>query len=403
MAWEKKPTITILCISHLEWTDTLFQRPQQVMLRLSRTHKVIYYKEWAFKEWVRGKANSSKIGATWSNMNANLTVCDFVMPLPRFRNRLKIFEDIGHWLVFRQLQPLLEEKPNSRLILWYYFPIFFELATLLEPDLVIYECMDNYVALSQGTPGSILALLKKREAKLLERADVVFYGSRTLMDERPVHRHKSHHFPTGVDMEHFAQAMKRQTLLPADIKGLKRPILGYWGAVDQRIDYAVLDNCARQRPDWSIVLIGPMVTISERDIAQFLALPNVHWLGPKTYQDLPVYARAFDICMLPFKTTDEGKYLNPTKTLEYLATGKPVISTKIPEVERFYSDTVMVAQSAFDFVRKSEIILAREHDPLEKEKRMAKARGHSWDAMAEQMEGIANAELGGVDSTRFRP
>jgi len=163
--------------------------------------------------------------------------------------------------------------------------------------------------------------------------------------------------------------------------------------VDQRIDYAVLEHCARQRPDWSIVLVGPMVTISERDVASFLALPNVHWLGPKTYQDLPPYARAFDICLLPFKTTDEGKYLNPTKTLEYLAAGRPVVSTNIPEIGRFYSDTVAVAQSGSDLARKCESILAREPDPVEQERGLAKARGHSWDAMVDQMENIATAAL----------
>jgi len=389
MATSKKPKATIVCISHLEWTDTLFQRPQQVMSRLSKRHHVIYYKEWAFREWIHGKAAPGSIAGLCRKVNSSLAICDFAMPLPRFRNHLKLFEDIGHWLALRRIRSLIGEDFGGPLILWYYFPVFLELIRSLGPDRVVYECMDNYVALSHNTPGSIVAGVKEREARLLQRADIIFYGSQTLMDERSGHRHKSRHFPTGVDTEHFARGMEGQAPLPADIKGLQKPMLGYWGAVDQRIDYAVLDRCARQRPDWSIVLIGPMVTISERDISSFLALPNVHWLGPKAYQELPRYARAFDICMLPFKTTDEGKYLNPTKTLEYLAAGRPVVSTKIPEIERFYSDMVAVAQSGSDLVRKCESILAREPDPVEQDRRLAKAKGHSWNAMVDQMEKIA--------------
>ena len=383
------PPYAILCVSHLEWTDTLFQRPQQVMLRLSKRHRVIYFKEWAFKEWVRGRSNSKRIGATCFKVNSNLTVCDFVMPLPRFRNRIKVFETFGHRLAFRQIRKLIGKDAQAPIVLWYYFPMFLELSKFLAPDFIVYECMDNYVALSQRLPNSVIALLKKREASLLEKADVIFYGSKTLMDDRSAYAYKSHHFPTGVDTEHFSRSMSLTNPVPADIANLKRPILGYWGAVDQRIDYAVLEHCARQRPNWSIVLMGPMVTISKRDISIFLDLPNVHWLGPKTYGDLPEYARIFDICMLPFKRTDEGKYLNPTKTLEYLATGKPVISTSIPEIEHFFSDTVSIAYNAFDFIVKSEELLAYDNN-VQREKRLTKAKGNSWEAMVEKMESITS-------------
>jgi UDP-galactopyranose mutase len=361
------------------------------MLRLSRKHKVIYFREWSLKEWVKGILK----GKIFRNqrVNANLLVYNFILPLPSLGGKWRSAMSLSKWLSRRKTKALIRQTSGGPLILWYYFPMLLELIDDLEKDhsIVIYECMDNYMALSNNDPEAIktVALPEKR---LLQKAEIIFYGSQTLMDSRPSYRNRSHHFPTGVDAEHFAQAMDLHRSLPFDIERIKRPILGYWGAVDQRIDYAVLDFCARQRPDWSIVLLGPIVTISERDLDSFLGLPNVHWLGPKTYQELPNYARAFDLCVLPFKTTDEGKYLNPTKTLEYLATGKPIISTSIPEIERFYSDTVAVAYSEVEFVKMSEELLG-EGGRLEQDKRLAKAKGNSWEMMVAAMENIVERTL----------
>jgi glycosyltransferase involved in cell wall biosynthesis len=361
------------------------------MLRLSRHHKVIYFREWSLKEWVKGLLKGKRFTNRW--INHNLLIYNFVLPLPSIGGRWQSAISLNKRLSIRKTKALIRQTRGSCLILWYYFPMLLEVSDELRQDCsaIVYECMDNYMALSNNDPEAFKTIALP-ETRLLEKADVIFYGSRTLMHARPNYRKKSYHFPTGVDTEHFARAMRTRLPLPADIQRLKKPILGYWGAVDQRIDYAVLDYCARQRPDWSIVLIGPMVTISERDIAPFLTLTNVHWLGPKTYWDLPEYARAFDLCILPFKTTDEGKYLNPTKTLEYLATGKPVISTGIPEIEHFYSDTVAVAYSEVEFVKKSEQLLG-EGGRLEQDKRLAKAKGNSWEVMVAAMENIVERTL----------
>ncbi len=212
------------------------------------------------------------------------------------------------------------------------------------------------------------------------------------MDERPAYHAKSHHFPTGVDVDHFARAGDSGGSVPSEIRAIRRPILGYWGAVDHRIDFELLAYAAAARPDWSFVLLGPLVALQRETIDHFLRLPNVYWLGPKLYRDIPEYARAFDVCLLPFKVSDEGRYLNPTKTLEYLATGKPVLSTRIPDVERFYADTVEITGTREEFVEAARCLL--EHDTAEKRaRRVARAQDCSWESMVNAMWSIVDQTI----------
>lgn len=386
---ENTDDFTILCISHLEWTKTLFQRPQQVMLRLSERYNVIYFREWCLKEWIKGILNKKDMKSF--KVNKNFFIFNPVMPLPTLKRKIKIFELLNRWLVTQSLKMTIKRNKIDKIILWFYFPNHLELISKIKAPIIVYECMDNHVALSHNDK-SYAEYIKNKEVYLLDKADVIFYGSKTLMDSRPEYRHKSHHIPTGVDVKHFSKAMDNHLSLPDDIRCITKPILGYWGAVDERIDYKVLHYCATTHPEWSIVLLGPMVKIEQREINFFLNLPNVYLLGPKIYESLPDYARAFDVCLLPFKQTDEGKYLNPTKTLEYLATGKPIVSTKIPDIVQFYYDTVIIASDEKDFVEKLQKALLNDNEE-KRNGRLSTTKGNSWESMVERMEQIVSKEL----------
>lgn len=375
-------TFTIVCISHLEWTETLFQRPQQVALRLSERHKIIFVDELWLKDWVKGLFSKERKNSFW--VNDNLLVYRPLMPLQTLNKKPRFFKYLNKWLVERRLKRMIKRDKTHKLILWFYFPKFLDIINGSNATKIVYECMDNYAALANNNK-SCLEDIEDEESYLLDKADMIFYGAKTLMDSRPEFKHKSCHIPTGVDVGHFSKAMDKKSPVPHDIMHINKPILGYWGAVDERIDYRLLYYCATMGSKYSVVLIGPMIKIEEKDIEFLLNLPNVHWLGPKSYETLPDYARAFDICLLPFKLTDEGKYLNPTKTLEYLATGRPVVSTRIPDIEQFYSDTVSIAFDEEDFLIKIEDALS--YDNEEKRKiRMEKTKGKSWEDMVRKME-----------------
>ncbi len=326
-------------------------------------------------------------------LNANLTVLRECALLPAWGGRLPRFQRFNDRRFVRALCRGVRHVPPSRRILWFYYPRYLELIEALEPSTVVYDCMDNYVAMfsrkNDPAHASAFEALQLQEWALLRRADIVFYGARALMDERPAYRAKSHHFPTGVDVKHFARAARAGRSIAPEIHAIRKPILGYWGAVDNRIDFELLTHAATACPGWSFVLLGPLVTLRRQAIDDFLRLPNVHWLGAKRYQDIPDYAQAFDICLLPFKVTNEGRYLNPTKTLEYLATGKPVLSTRIPDVERFYADTVAITGTHEEFVESARRLL--EHDPAEdRARRVARAQGCSWESMVNGMWSIVD-------------
>jgi UDP-galactopyranose mutase len=385
----------IVCVSHLEWTESLFQRPQQVMRRLSQSHPVLFSYAVAPREWgsmlLRGESVRQRL-----TLSANLTVLRERSLLPAWGGRLPQFQRFNDLRFVRALCRATSHVPPHRRILWYYYPQHLELIDALKPRIVVYECMDNYTALFSGNKdpaqANAFAAVQRDEPPLLQRADIVFYGAHTLMDERPAYRAKSHHIPTGVDVDHFARATTPRGAVPPDICAIPRPMLGYWGAVDNRIDFKLLTYAATTRPDWSFVMLGPLVTLRRDSIDHFLRLPNVHWLGPKLYEDIPDYARAFDVCLLPFKVSDEGRYLNPTKTLEYLATGKPVLSTHIPDVERFYSDTVAIARTRDEFVQIAQQLLERDTETA-RAQRTTKAQNRSWETMVDAMWSLIEREI----------
>lgn len=164
--------------------------------------------------------------------------------------------------------------------------------------------------------------------------------------------------------------------------------------MDNRIDFELLAHAATARPDWSFVLLGPLVTLSRGAIEDFLRLPNVHWLGPKRYKRISDYARTFDVRLMPFKTGDEGRYLNPAETLEYLATGKPVLSTCIPDAERFYRDTVAIARTREEFVQTARRLVEHDTD-AERAQRVAKAQDRSWETMVDGMWSLVERWISG--------
>jgi glycosyltransferase involved in cell wall biosynthesis len=229
------------------------------------------------------------------------------------------------------------------LIAWYYTPMMRPFSRHLDTDLTIYDAMDE-LSKFRFAPPKLLEL----EQELIDKANIVFTGGSSLYEAKKDRHDNVHCFPSSVDRVHFLKARARQ-FDPADQEELPRPRLGFYGVIDERFDTELLARAAEMRPDWSFVMLGPVVKIAQEDLPR---RPNIHYLGAKTYAELPAYLSGWDVALMPFAMNESTEFISPTKTPEYLAGGKPVVSTPVRDVVRHYGhfDGVLIAGDAESFV-----------------------------------------------------
>lgn len=378
---KKRDKMTIVCFSHLSWDSHLFQRPQQLMSRFSNRFNVLYVNSDSFRQSFTDLFRKKRLYSY--NVSESLVIYS-PFTLPTFQNKLSLMVKLNRVLFLFLVRKRMEKLKFDNTILWIYHPRFLHTIGKFEEKLIVYDCMDDFT--------SLLSIHEDRERneteeqELLRMADIAFAGGYSIADLKKSARERIHVFPSAVDTSHFSKAISENLEIPDDIKDIPHPILGYWGAIDDRIDHDLLKKIAVKSPDRSIVLLGPIV--SHRGDTFYLKsnqFKNIYWLGAKDYSLLPNYAKTFDVCLNPFVLTREGIHLSPTKTLEYLATGKPVVSTPIPDVVKFYDGVVKIANGAdeFDMAVKSSI---EEDSELMKQKRIAFTACKTWDNTVEQME-----------------
>jgi UDP-galactopyranose mutase len=283
----------------------------------------------------------------------------------------------------RALEPLIAELSaelaDTTLLAWLYTPMALPLAEGLGPEAIVYDCMDE-LSLFLGAPPELLS----REAALFECADVVFTGGPSLYRAKQARHPNVHCFPSSVDAAHFRQA--REGIAETDDQaGIPRPRLGFFGVIDERLDFPLLDAVAQTHSEWQIVLVGPVVKI---DAASLPRRPNIHYFGQRPYDDLPRYLVGWDVCLLPFARNDATRFISPTKTLEYMAAELPIVSTPITDVAEPYGDIVYLASTPEEFIAACEAALAA--GPEEQAERAAQMRrvlaGTSWDVTVAEME-----------------
>lgn len=327
----------LICLSHLRW-NFVFQRPQHLLTRFAQGRRVFFIEEPIFSSDA-----SQTSGGTGGIGRLDVTRHDsevwVVIPhLP---------EGLSEEAVSAAQQVLLDalfaEHEISKYICWYYTPMAMAFTRHLEPMAVVYDCMDELSAFKGASP-----LLREREAELFSRADLVFTGGQSLYEAKRDQHQNVYAFPSSVDVGHFAQA---RTIKgdPADQANIPHPRLGFYGVIDERMDLELLQGIAEARPDWHLVMIGPVVKI---DPASLPRRENIHYLGGKDYKELPAYLSGWDLAMLPFARNESTRFISPTKTPEYLAAGKPVVSTSIRDVVRPYGQEglVRIADMVVEFV-----------------------------------------------------
>jgi UDP-galactopyranose mutase len=278
---------------------------------------------------------------------------------------------------------------RGTLIRWYYTPMMLPFSRHIDADVTVFDAMDE-LSKFKFAPTKLLDL----EQELIDLADVVFTGGSSLFEAKKDRHDNVHCFPSSVDRAHFCKARARQ-FDPGDQEDLPRPRLGFYGVIDERFDTELLDKVAEQRPNWSFVMVGPVIKISDADLPK---RANIHYLGAKTYEQLPAYLSGWDVALMPFAMNESTQFISPTKTPEYLAGGKPVVTTPIKDVVRHYGELegVKVAASAEEFVAACEEALELSRHPergwLAEADLMLSAT--SWDTTQARMQGLIHDVLG---------
>jgi UDP-galactopyranose mutase len=374
----------ILTFSHLRW-DFVYQRPQQLLSRFAARHnaRVLFVEEpvrSAGERWEASEAEPNVIVLRPHTPVAAPGFSDEQMPaLRRLLAELAGREDLGGCCA------------------WFYTPMAVPLLAGLKPRVVVYDAMDELSGFLNAPPQ-----LLEREEELFALADVVFTGGPSLYRAKRGRHANVHCFPSSVDAAHFGRARTRLED-PPDQAGIAHPRLGFFGVIDERMDLALLDEAARSRPEWQFVMVGPVVKIEEASLPR---RPNLHYLGQKQYAELPAYVSNWEACLLPFARNEATRFISPTKTLEYMAAGKPIAGTPIVDVIEPYGEIVYAGATPREFVEACERAL-RAPDQ-EREERAGRARAvlanTSWDATADRMADlVARAQRRAKAPARRKP
>ncbi len=331
---EHLPT-DLICFSHLRW-NFVYQRPQHLLTRFASQFRVFFVEEPEF-------------GAETDILRFSVSEENIGIIVPHLRHNTPPEESIR--IQRRLLSEFMRKYSVSRFIAWYYTPMALTISDHLNPALVIYDCMDELAAF-RFAPQT----LKENEKRLMARADIVFTGGNSLYEAKK-HRHDNiHPFPSSIDKAHFGRARSCKTE-PADQAAIPHPRFGFFGVIDERMDLNLIAQIASRKPDWHFVIIGPVVKIDPATLPQS---ENIHYLGSKSYKQLPEYIAGWDVATIPFVLDESTQFISPTKTPEYLSAGKPVISTSIADVVTPYAESnlVHIADSADEFIAAGEKELA---------------------------------------------
>ena len=353
---------TIIVFSHLRW-NFVYQRPQHLLTRLAKHYQIVFMEE------------PVPNGADFLE---HLTPAPNVEVLrPHVTSSIAGFHDDHLPVLQSQLADFLRTRGIDDYLIWFYTPMALPLAGELQPRAVVYDCMDELSAFMHA-PRQLI----QRENALYQMADLVLTGGPSLFRSKRERHDNVHCFSSSVDAGHFASAADSDLLDHPAQAALARPRLGYCGVIDERIDLELIAAMADVHPEWQIVMVGPVVKISHDKLPQ---RSNIHWLGQQDYADLPRFMAGWDVCLLPFALNEATRFISPTKTLEYMAAGRPSVSTRIRDVAEPYGHVVEIADTALAFIAACEAVLAE--TDAQQTRRRALMQGivqaTSWDATAE--------------------
>jgi glycosyltransferase involved in cell wall biosynthesis len=384
--------VSYIVHSHLRW-DFVWQRPQQILSRVAQRGHVLFVEEPVYLDDIPAPR------------------LDVSLPLPRvhravpllpggLRGQYDVSIAVVRDLVRRQVAadgPL--GGAFDRPVQWFYTPMPAPaMIGAFNERGIVYDCMDE-LSKFRFAPAELV----DRERYLVANADVVFTGGYKLWQAKSRHHTNVHFFGCGVDVDHFARARSEELALAPELASIGRKVMGYFGVIDERIDYDLLAKIADENSDAELVMVGPVAKVDPKDLPQG---PNIRWLGQRHYSELPSYVKGFDVCLMPFALNEATEYINPTKTLEYMAAGKPIVSTAVSDVVHHFTPVVTVADTHDDFVTAAAAAI-NHPDAAMIARGVEQARANSWESIVARMDRIVREALRarserGIAATRER-
>ena len=371
----------LVCFSHLRW-DFVYQRPQHLLTRCARERRVFFVEEPIF-------GNGS------TRLDIQERDGGVLVVVPHLPEGLR--SEVATTAVLKEMvHTLFSEHGIREYVFWYYTPMALSFTKDFSPKASIYDCMDELSAFKGAH-----SRLGDFEQELFRRVDLVFTGGQSLYEAKRNAHPAVYPFPSSIDVSHFGKA-RTITSDPEDQVAIPHPRLGFFGVIDERFDIELLDAMARMRPDWQFVMIGPIVKIHPDTLPKH---PNIHYLGAKKYEELPGYLAGWDIAMLLFARNESTRFISPTKTPEYLAAGKPVISTSITDVIRPYGELnlVKIADRPIEFIRAAEDFMSRGENADWLHRVDEFLADMSWDKTWAQMSDLIDQTIGTKQRGNTRP
>ena len=274
-------------------------------------------------------------------------------------------------------------------IYWNFQPQQPGLASAVNPALSVFHCVDDFTAIPQWW--NLAAASISREIESCREGDVVICTARKLVQSRGKYNSNIHFVPEGADVDLFFTAASPETPVPREVGALPHPVIGYVGVIDFRLDVDLIEYLARQRPQWSFAIVGPMK--GDTDAGKRLgALPNIHFLGRQPLDDLPKFVKGMDVCLIPYVLNDYTHHIFPLKLYEYMAAGKPIVASDMEEMRPYAGDEMTIARSQPEFLGAIEDALATDSRSRAASRQEA-ARHQSWDDRVEQVSGIIGPML----------
>jgi len=382
-----QPQLPVLLVfSHLRW-GFVYQRPQHLLSRLAGRWRVLFV-----EEPLHDADGPPRLDAV--DISPQLTVLT-----PHTRVNAPGFHDDHIAMMSSLLHDHLDEHGLHVDVAWLYTPMALPLANAVGADCLVYDCMDELSAF-RGAP----LQLRQRESALMQQAALVLTGGPSLFEARKHQHGNIHCFRSAVDAAHFSPARLNATSAPArrarELQAaLPHPRIGFFGVIDERMDLSLIQALAERRPDWTFVMVGPVVKIDPHSLPQ---LPNIHWLGMQPYELLPHLMVGWDLALMPFALNESTRFISPTKTLEYMAGGLPVVSTPIQDVLQLYAPAVAVAPAGERFIKACDTVLT-EGATARRARQVQMARlvaQNSWDETADTIHTLLEEALLGVREAR---
>lgn len=359
--------------SQLRW-DFVYQRPQHIIGRKAKEYRTFYFEE---PMDIETTPHTDRRDANYHHYVSEEGV-NVIVPLVHIED----MENIS--LLEKIVKQVHQDFSIEQDIFWYYTPMAMAYTSFFNPKITIYDCMDQLAAF-KNAPQNLISL----EKELFKKADIVFTGGRSLYKEKKQNHDFVHCFPSSIDQEHFGQS-KTALPDPDDQEQIAHPRAGFFGVVDERFDTELLKETAALLPEWNFIIVGPTAKIDPEILPK---ADNIHYLGMKKYAELPYYLANWDAAIMPFALNESTKYISPTKTPEYLAAGKKVISTAVHDVVHPYEDLGLVSigrtpQEFADHIRNSQGT-----DPEWAEKVKVFLDDYSWDDTVQKMNQLIKEKL----------